>query len=487
MFTPDGSVNWISNAATVASAAALLATGAAAGFLSARRLARNPQRPAAKAAQGQPWQNALPARLDPLTGLATRAGFYQAIGNALASGEAHGVFLLNINDFSSLNATIGHTGGDRVLVAVAERLASIGFRAQWARVGADEFGLVLPSFSTRDDVEAIALAILRSFVTPIVTVERTLYCSASLGVALLPAHATNTDGILKAASAALARARVTQGGGWYVYDPSMDHAIHQRAALKEELREGIANNRIVPYYQPIVELRTGEITGLEVLARWQHPERGLLPPDLFVPMAEEMHLADQLTQMLMRQVVRDSRYWSPKLKFAFNVSPCQLRELISMVLDPPYWPEGSLDPTRLEIEITESALIEDLELARELIDLLQARGTSVVLDDFGIGYSNFLHLRELPFNRLKIDKSFILDCPFDPRADACIRAMLAVAENLEIDMVAEGLETPEMATYVASLGCRYGQGYLFSKPVPAGEVAGLFMPHAVRARVAQEA
>lgn len=483
MLTPEDSVNLISGA----SAAALLATGAGAGFLAGRRLTRARQTHGAKGAQNQALRDALPLRRDPLTKLVTRDGCCQAIGTALGSGEPHALFLLNINDFSSLNATIGHSGGDKVLVAVAERLGSIGFRAHWARVGADEFALVLPSFPTRDDVEAIALAILRSFVTPIVTAERTLYCSASLGVALLPSHATTTDAALKAASAALARARVTTGGGWNVYDPSMDQAIHHRAALKEELREAIATNRIIPYYQPIVDLRSGEITGLEVLARWDHPERGLLPPDLFIPMAEEMHLAGQLTQMLMRQVVQDSCYWSPKLNFAFNVSPSQLREMISMVLDPPYWPEGTLDPARLEIEITESALIEDLELARELIDLLQARGTSVVLDDFGIGYSNFLHLRELPFNRLKIDKSFILDCPFDPRADACIRAMLAVATNLEIDMVAEGLETPEMAAYVASLGCRFGQGYLFSKPVPAGQVAALFMPKVSQARVRQEA
>ncbi len=449
------------------------------GFFSGRSVERRTHD--LRAATGLEFaiQGVLPRlRRDPLTGLTLRESFVQRVDDALKSGMPHAVIILDIDDFFELNAAIGYAAGDQVLAAVGERLAGLGLGASWARIGTDEFGLVLPHVSCRDDLESLSLRISRAFSTPLLTVERSVICKISLGAALMPTHATSLDGGVLSAQSALRRAKARGGGTWHVHDPKTEDTIRQKAALQLQLRLAIDSDQIFPFYQPVVDLRGGEIVGLEVLARWRHPEHGLVPPDVFIPLAEDMGITGQLTEKLMRQVIRDSRLWPSHLYLAFNISPGQLRDMIRLVQSPPAWPEGHLDPRRLAVEITESALIEDMDTARELIRLLQEWGAAVVLDDFGIGFSNFFHLRELPFDRIKIDKSFVLDCGYDPRAEACVRAMLVLAESLEIDMVAEGLERPEIAAYLGRLGCKFGQGYLFSRPVAAAEVLGLLRPKA---------
>jgi diguanylate cyclase (GGDEF)-like protein len=414
------------------------------------------------------------SRRDPLTGLANRHGFGEVLAARLRSGSAFALILFDLDDFSLINSKHGTQCADELLASTAERLRSLVPDAgQIARLGADEFAILLDASMGIETIEAAALSIQRSWRTPLRAGTLALDCSVSLGIALCPRHAADADGLLRAAQAALGHAKAAGGASWRFFDPEHDNAQRLRAALKDELRGAIAGNQIVPFYQPIMDLRTNALTGLEVLARWQHPERGLLAPDIFIPLAEEMQLAGQITQSLMRRVIRDAREWPAWLYFAFNVSPGQLRELIGMVRNPPVWPEGELDPRRIEVEVTESALIEDIDVAREVIALLQARGTRVVLDDFGIGHSNFFHLRELPFDRIKIDKSFVLDIARDPRADACVRAMLALGGSLGIDMVAEGLEDAETEAYVAVLGCRFGQGYLYSPPIAANAVPAL--------------
>jgi diguanylate cyclase (GGDEF)-like protein len=384
------------------------------------------------------------------------------------------LLLIDIDRFKSINASYGHRIGDEVLMAAAARLRALVTDAdQVARLSGDEFAILLDAARGRDDVEGAALNITRSMLSAISAGMQNVACSASIGVALMPDHGVDADSVMRAAYVALEEVKTAGGGGFRFYNPASCAAARSREEMKEELRAAINAGQIVPFYQPIVDLRTGVMLGLEVLARWQHPDRGIIKPDVFIPLAEEMHLAGAITQLLMRRLVRDARDWPNWVYFSLNVSPGQLREMIAMLRDPPLWPEGELDPTRLEIEVTESALIEDIEVAREMMSLLQARGTRVVLDDFGVGYSNILHLRELPFDRIKIDKSFVLDSEKDARAEACIRAMLALGNSLGIDMVAEGIETKEVAAHLAKLGCRYGQGYLYSEPVPASAVFGL--------------
>jgi diguanylate cyclase (GGDEF)-like protein len=414
------------------------------------------------------------ARRDSMTSLPNRAGFNEALGRRLQAGTRSALVLVDLDKFKTINAVHGHRVGDEVLVATADRLRQLMPEIdQIARLGGDEFGMLLDAARGRDDVESAVLGILRAMLAPVVTGTGTVECSASIGVALMPDHALDVDGVLRAAHTALDEVKADGGGAFRFYNPTRNAAEQVRAEMRDNLKGAIAAGQIIPYYQPIVDLRTGQMVGLEVLARWDHPTRGILSPDLFIPMAEDLQLSGQITQALIRRLTRDARDWPNWLYFAVNVSPGQLRELIGMLRNPPVWSEGEIDPKRLEIEVTENALIEDLDIAREMMALLHARGTRVVLDDFGIGYSNIFHLRELPFDRIKIDRSFVMDSASDPRAEACVRAMLALGSSLGIEMVAEGIEKPDIAAHLERLGCRFGQGYLYSEPVPASSVYGL--------------
>ncbi len=414
---------------------------------------------------------------DPLTKLDGYEGLRGSVAAKLAIRAPAALFMLRLDNLQQIIASHGHPAAESILVGVADRLRMLWPTERWSRLVGDDFGFVLAGVSGSAEVEAAALAILRAVEAPIATLDGELVCSASLGIAKMPGKKARSDEdvstTILAACAAVRNSSTGGGSQWTLHDPDRQSAEVLRDCVKEELRAAIDVGQIIPYYQPIVDLQTGAIAGLEVLARWEHPTRGVLPPDLFIPMAEEMHLAGRISQLLMRRVIVDSRYWPTSIYFAFNASPGQLRELISLISSPPSWPEGTLDPKRLEIEITESALIEDLDVARTVIELLQASGTRVVLDDFGIGYSNFFHLRELPFDKIKIDKSFVLDLGLDPRADACVRTMIALGKSLDIEMVAEGVEKDQIGNYVADLGCRYGQGYLYSVPVCALEVSSI--------------
>ncbi len=451
-----------------------LVAGFAAGLLASVFLARR------KGNRRSPQQRAVEAfrdtRLDPLTRLANRQSFNDALATQLSSGAPLALLIVDLDGFAALNAAHGQRAADETLVAVADRLRRLTPDLhRLARLGGDEFAILL-DLSHGTDVHAAELAamgVLHAMTVPLNAGQQPIRCSLSIGAALAPAHGSNADALLTAARSALVQIKEGGGDGWRIFDPGRAQAERMRDQLKEELRVGVAERQILPHYQPITDLASGEMIGLEVLARWSHPTRGLLMPDMFIPMAEEMQLSGLISQSLMRRVIADSRDWPPSLYFAFNVSPGQLRELIGMVRAPPVWPEGVLDPTRLEIEVTESAMIEDIDVAREVIGLLQARGTRVVLDDFGIGFSNFFHLRELPFDRIKIDRSFVTEIAHDRRAEACVRAMVALGRSLGVDMVAEGIETAEIAAFVAGLGCRFGQGFLYSEPVPASGVPGL--------------
>ncbi len=413
-------------------------------------------------------------RRDGLTELASRRSFIDGLATRLLGAAPSALLLIDLDGFAELNAKHGQRVGDEVLAAMGTRLRTLfPGQAHAARLGDDEFAVVVPVPGGLNDAEVAVLGVIRALMAPVDCAAGTLECRVSVGVALLPEHGKDTDAALLAAGQALRSVKATGAPGWRFFDPDENEQAQRRTGLKDELRAAIAEHSILPHYQPIVDLHDGRIAGFEVLARWQHSKRGLLPPDLFIPLAEEMGLTGQITQQLMRRVIADSRGWPNWLYFAFNVSPGQLRELISMLRTPPDWPEGMMDPRRLEVEVTESALIEDVDVAREVISLLQLRGTRVVLDDFGIGYSNFFHLRELPFDRIKIDRSFVMDVNTDTRAEACMRAMLALAGELRIPIVAEGVQDEKTEAAVKRLGCRFGQGFLYSEAVPALEVNAL--------------
>ena len=413
------------------------------------------------------------ARRDGLTGLQTRQAFMETLGRRLASPGRVAVILIDVDRFGALNAERGHETGDEILRVLGERLRLLGTERDMAgRLGDDEFGLVVELTSGSGAEEGAALAVQRALCRKVPVAGEMLDVGVGMGVAVAPEHGRDADRLVRNASMALSRVK-HEGGGWRVFDPAQEDALRDRTLLGEELHRAVQNGEFVPFYQPIVELSTGEIVGLEVLARWQHPKRGLLKPDLFIHAAEEMHLAGAISQCLLRRVTRDARDWPSWFYFAFNASPSQLRELVELVHSSQEGAESFLDPRRIEVEITESALIDDLDVAREVIASLQARGTRVVLDDFGTGYSNFFHLRELPFDRIKIDRGFVTGMPRHRRSEACVRAMVGLARTLSIDTVAEGVETVETASMLAALGCRFGQGFLYSTPVPALGVPAL--------------
>lgn len=419
-------------------------------------------------------QDFIGGRRDALTGLQTRQAFGQSLARRLAAGQPYALLLIDIDGFGRLNACEGAGVGDEVLRLTAERLrALVQDQALVGRVGDDEFALLVETGHGAQTHDGMAVATRSALCRPVAAGGRMLSLTVSIGVALAPDHGQDAERLMQTASLALSQVKASGGGGWRAFDRSEDLEQRLRSQMMEELREAVASGEFVPWYQPIVELATGRVVGLEVLARWQSRRRGLLQPEVFIPLAEEMQLAGAISQALLRRVMRDARAWPSWFYFAFNASPGQLRGLVDLVHNRPDWPEAQFDPARIEVEITESALIEDMEVAREVVAELQARGTRVVLDDLGSGFSNLVHLRELPFDRIKIDRGFVTGMTDDPRAAACVRAMIALGRSLGIDTVAEGIETVDVAASLTAAGCRFGQGFLYSPPVPASAVPGL--------------
>ncbi len=408
---------------------------------------------------------------EPLTGLANQRVFDTIAANRLASGENLAVMLLDLHDFDAINDQHGHSFGDALLHQVGDRLRGVVYDAKSvAHLFSDEFGILAPSHPTAEDVHALALHLLRSLDAPFVHAGVSVRISANVGIAQAPQDGADIATLMQAATHALRAAKEAGRGVWRVYDPAMRDTA---AVLRKALPAAIARGEIVPFYQPIVDLDTSMVAGLEVLARWNHPTRGLLLPRLFIDLAEAEGQLSELTLSLLRQVVLDAAEWPDTLFFAFNVSPSQLRDVDTFVLAQPEQP--TLPPHRLEVELTEQELIRDLDATREVVRVLRGRGTRVVLDDFGAGHGNFHHLRSIPFDRLKIDKEFVLDMVTDPRAEVCVQSIAEAAQRLGIDVTAEGVSTPEIAARVRALGCRFVQGSLFSMPVPADEVAALLV------------
>ncbi len=471
---PDGWAGWLAPLLSV-----LL--GIAALMLVAACL-RQARRQAAGKRDKPGMHHLLVAHKDGLTGLTNRQGFVAALADRLRAQPGTALLLLDIDGFAAINAAHGHRAADELLVAAADRLRTLlPDMRQLGRLGGDTFGVLLDAGHGTDIAEATALRLVRALAIPLPAGMETVACTVSLGAAIAPRHGADADTLLRAAQTALATARDAGGGVWRLFQPEREQSARARTALSAELADALAAGQVVPYYQPLVELATGAVAGLEVLARWNHPVRGLLLAEEFVAIAEAEGLAAQLTERLMRRVMADMRDLPPALRYAFNVLPGQLREILAMVRHPPIWPEGVFDPARITIEVTERALLEDVGVMQEVIHVLHQRGTQVVLDDFGTGTASLAHLRALPFDAIKIDGAFVAGVTGDDRAAACVEAMLALGRSLRIDMVAEGVERADVSGRLAGMGCRFGQGFFYGGPVPARDV------HSVLRRCASEA
>jgi diguanylate cyclase (GGDEF)-like protein len=426
------------------------------------------------------WQ----ARHDDLTGLLNRNGLHQELDALLAMPEgaepvaaALAVLFIDLDHFKTVNDNLGHGLGDELLRQAAERLeASAPTRAVVARPGGDEFVLLLPGAGA-DAAIAVAGAVCRRMAVPFTLSGREHFLGASIGIALAPVHGDTRIDLLRHADMAMYTAKEAGRGRHAMFEEPLDVRLLERSALLADLRQAVAREELVLYYQPRVCVADGGIVSAEALIRWQHPTRGLLAPSLFIPLAEESELIEVIGQWVIRsacaQLARWRREGVPLQRLSVNVSPRQLQSGRLMGDVEEALVRHRVPWNMLELEVTESLLVGDARAASEQLGLLRARGVLIALDDFGTGYSSMATLRTLPIDVMKVDRAFVQDLSEDASALAVTRAILTLAQALGKHTVAEGIETQAQADTLRQLGCDEFQGFLFSQAVPAAEFAAL--------------
>jgi len=424
------------------------------------------------------------ARHDPLTGLPNRSFFLHRLERALAAGRDGGqvaVLLLDLDRFKSVNDSLGHASGDALLVEVARRLrAAAAPGATVARLGGDEFTVLLPALPHRQAAPAAAARLLAALGAPVPLAGELIPITASVGVALAAAGATAVD-LLRDADTALYRAKREGGDRWAVFDPGVDTEARDKAALEVDLRGAAERGELRLAYQPLVDLASRRVVGLEALVRWQHPARGVLPPDAFVPLAEETGLILATGGWVLREACRAAQHWQDLgvgVTISINLSARQFRlpGLADDVRDA--LAASGLAPGCLRLELTESAVLEETDQAAATLRRLRDLGVRFAIDDFGTGYAGFDSLRRLPIDQVKVDRSFVADVGGTRREATIVRAVVGLAHALGLGVVAEGVETPEQVAALRAIGCDLGQGYYFAPPLPAAELTPLLLRRA---------
>jgi len=413
------------------------------------------------------------ATSDPLTGLLNRRALGEngarMIETALKRGRAIAMLMIDLDHFKSVNDLHGHLAGDQLLRAASAAItAPLPAGAVAARLGGDEFACAFPFDPIMPGaVESVAEAIIGRMGEPFTIGGVQAHIGASMGIARTEPGCRTIDTLMRRSDIALYAAKRAGRNQRAWFDTSMERELELRNEIELGLRAGIPSGQIIPWFEQQVDLVTGEIIGFELLARWEHPDHGIVEPSLFIPVAEESGLIGELSMSVMRSAIEEARHWDPKLILGVNISPAQMRDpwLAQKVVK--LLTEMAFPAERLEIEITEAALFENLGFATSIIDSLKNQGIRVSLDDFGTGYSSITHLRALPLDRIKIDRSFVMRMTTDPEAAALVRMIIALAESLGIDAMAEGIETAEIRAMLIESGCPIGQGWHFGRPIPA--------------------
>jgi diguanylate cyclase (GGDEF)-like protein len=412
---------------------------------------------------------------DPLTGLANRRCFELELDATLTDAAQTrvpvNILLMDLNGFERLNNSYGLAGGNIALVAIAQRLRErVGVKGRLARFGADEFALALVG-AQQTEVETVAREMIDCLREPITISNGCATIRAALGIAECCAEPLTVEEMLRRAHVALSRAK-SHGASYAFFGRHSDLESFSESQLAAELKNAVGTSAIRPNYQPIIALETGRIVGFEALGRWNHPERGPIPPTVFIPIAERVGLSDELTGQLFGEACRDAKQWPDDLFLAFNFSATQLRDpnFAATILD--ILDEIGFPPSRLEVEITEEALVEDLDTARQVLAQLRTSGVRIAMDDFGTGYSSLYFLRELRFDKLKIDRSFVQSIA-NPESRVIVQAIVGMSTGLNLKVTAEGVETPAQAAAVLEVGAQYAQGFLFGHPMPADEALRL--------------
>jgi diguanylate cyclase (GGDEF)-like protein len=419
------------------------------------------------------------ANTDSLTGLANRRKFERVLSETIASPpgaeSVHAVLMLDLNGFKKINDSYGHHAGDDVLVVVAQRLsAAMRDGDLLARLGGDEFAVVARHLTGAESATGVAIRIMKSLEAPIEVRSIRHRVLAGIGLALIPDDGTTAEEVLRKADIALYKAKAEGHSAARFFEDEMDRYSRERELLERELARAIEANVLQTWYQPIVDLKTQEIVAFEALARWTHPTLGDIPPERFIPIAEDCGLIRQLSDNLLRRACKDAMAWPGHVALTFNISPVQLKEKTLGLRILGILAEAGLSPRRLQIEITESAIVRDLEAAKAVLSALRDAGVRVALDDFGTGYSTLYHLRNFKFDAIKIDRSFVGSMESETESAEIVRALTGLGQGLGLSITAEGVEQSEQRDALLKQGCQQAQGFLFSHAIPCEETLGLF-------------
>ncbi|WP_417621777.1 putative bifunctional diguanylate cyclase/phosphodiesterase [Parasphingorhabdus sp.] len=408
---------------------------------------------------------------DPLTGLLNRRTIGEKTAEMISTSQRKqksiAFFMLDLDNFKNINDVHGHSAGDAVLKQVATRISRIvPPNNLLARLGGDEFACAFIFDPDRPEiVDKIAADLIDAIALPIIENGVQLVVTTSIGMARYDLESEGVDVLMRRADIAMYCSKKQGRNRYSWFDANMEQELQTRSMLESGMRTGIPQGEFVPYYEQQIDLATGKLAGFEMLARWESPTQGLISPQIFIPIAEETGMIGDLSLSVMRQAFEDAKDWNTGLTLSVNISPVQLldpwlaQKIVKLLV------ETGFPPNRLEIEITESSLFENLSLAQSIVGSLQNQGIRIALDDFGTGYGSLAHLRALPFDRIKIDRSFVTSIVENPESKAIVKAITGLGQSLGMQITAEGVEDKETENELREIGCAKGQGWYYGRPL----------------------
>ncbi len=433
------------------------------------------------------------ARHDALTGLPNRRLFADTLGKAVARAQRgstrSAVMIVDLDGFKPINDINGHATGDDVLREIAERLGALTRNEDTvARLGGDEFGVILDcaNATPAEAASALAARIVADLSHPISIGDQVVEVGASVGISLCPDDGADADTLLRAADMAMYRAKEEGRGTYRLFAQGMEDALRERMALERDVRRAVLQKDIQPHYQPLMHLTEGQLVGFEILARWHHPTQGHIAPDVFIPIVEKLGLIGDMTYDLLRRACLDALDWPNHITISLNISAIHLTDPLLPVKLLATLSETDFPPKRLEIEVTETSLVADIEAARSALVAIQELGIKISLDDFGTGYSSLYNLRELKFDKIKIDRSFISSMQSNAGSAKIVSSVIDLAKSLGLPVIAEGIESQQEMQEIVRRGGEYGQGYYFGKAMPACDASRLVQGGREKPRWAQE-
>jgi diguanylate cyclase len=416
---------------------------------------------------------------DFLTKLPNRTSFHEDLEAALSrlkrGGDQFAVLYIDLDDFKSVNDKLGHGAGDELLVQLASRLKSCARASDSvARLGGDEFAIIANGIDSSEEALAFAERLVGRFNLPFIIDGSEVYNTVSIGIAMAPSAGSSSDVLLKNADVALYRAKSEIDGSVQIFEPHLDAKARERRAIEHDLRLALARDEFFLVFQPFFDLEKSRLTGCEALLRWRHPLRGIIFPEEFIQIAEATELIHPIGEWVIREACRAASDWPQDTKIAINFSAVQFRKPSILTAIVKSLADVGVNPSRLEIEITESTILSENDFAVSMMNNLLDLGAKFALDDFGTGYASLSCIRKFPFDRVKIDCSFVREMLTDPHCASIVRSVIGLARDLGIGVTAEGVETQEQLSYLRATTCDQVQGFLISEPKPAAEIAALF-------------